>query len=451
MIVLSAKYHDLFMGYGERPMVYPPFPERDPTLRKIHAYVKRLPILSTKAPVDAFTNTIEAGRFREAEILADSLSMLGIHFGDRAMLDAIIHNDTRLFHRLQGVVLGLGVDSPPFAKDSDYWLWRTTGVSLLHLAFLWRRFDMATFLMENGSDPRLPVVIDPKGIQRLTKSTADRRIVIDIPTLLNTLKVPASLRRDLDIHIRDASTRSRRQDAVTNPKMTMNRRVQQWSLGTYQQIQLMRRGNLRGWKGKILPLFKKPSAISLTNNVAPRSKRNYSTPHEVNNALAEYMRRHSLRVPQMPRQYGWQPSIPLTQKGWKPEFLYRGVHGPIKKSLDRRGYYDDKGWIATTTNSGISHMFASKGGVILRLRISALERGTPWIWFSSLDRPSMPQSNVLQSTCPEDEVLLPPGRLTITGRAPETWKVPVYDAVYSPHYNATSLRGRRIWPSTPKK
>lgn len=83
--------------------------------------------------------------------------------------------------------------------------------------------------------------------------------------------------------------------------------------------------------------------------------------------------------------------------------IYRGLHGPIAEQFERDGFYDDKGLIGFSWDRAVAVRF-SQGQLVLRLRVSDVPAGTPWIWFGQRMFP--------KSTLPtEREVLLPPGLL----------------------------------------
>ena len=103
------------------------------------------------------------------------------------------------------------------------------------------------------------------------------------------------------------------------------------------------------------------------------------------------------------------------------KYLYRGIQmtGPfapakIRDSLRRHGGIADKGYMALSTDQSVAVSFATKafphGALLLRLPISSIPKGTPYIWFGKANaRRRVTQSYAVQ----EKEVLLPPGILKV--------------------------------------
>jgi len=112
----------------------------------------------------------------------------------------------------------------------------------------------------------------------------------------------------------------------------------------------------------------------------------------------------------------------------RPVYLYRGMHGPMAAAaILGRGLKTWKGYLAFSRNIGISEKFgkvapnAAKtnvdkmGHVLFRLKVDTdVPRGTPWIWYVAEGTENAAfrrRKNTAVSGLPEDEVLLPPGKL----------------------------------------
>lgn len=125
-------------------------------------------------------------------------------------------------------------------------------------------------------------------------------------------------------------------------------------------------------------------------------------------AVAAYMRRFALRTPAMPVK-ARDPMNATYQR--RPRYLYRGVPFAFPAAT----VLDDKSYMSWSTNL---HLAASYGddfnghARVLRLDIAALPRGVPWVWFSSEEAAARDGWDVGALRDAEDEVLLPPGRLT---------------------------------------
>ena len=86
------------------------------------------------------------------------------------------------------------------------------------------------------------------------------------------------------------------------------------------------------------------------------------------------------------------------------EYLYRGVEQGIGWSEGS----DEKGYLAFTPSAFMASVIAGSHGEVWRLRVRDVPRGTPWLWYGRRRRP--------ESVNPEEqEVLLPPGRITRVG------------------------------------
>ncbi len=154
--------------------------------------------------------------------------------------------------------------------------------------------------------------------------------------------------------------------------------------------------------------------------------RNYIT----NSNMANYMRTKALRAPAMP------PGIE------QPKYLYRGMYGVYARWIKRNGYVDLKSYISFSRNYSIANRFTDsveeyenydgKDSILVSLDISTIPPGTPWVWYYPLEhRKNHKYRNTTLGGQHEDEVLLPPGRLTLL---PGTDEV-----IYTPDAEAMSV------------
>ena len=86
--------------------------------------------------------------------------------------------------------------------------------------------------------------------------------------------------------------------------------------------------------------------------------------------------------------------------------LYRGVTNPTSETFRRSGFIHELGYLAFSGNKDIAKSF---GGLVFRLYVKDVEKGTPWLWFNKSIGSHVPT---------EEEVLLPPGRLLALPRDP---------------------------------
>jgi hypothetical protein len=343
---------------------------------------------------------------------------------------AVLRKDRAMVSRTVALIRYLGRLGVQFTE----YRWDIAGYNVLHLAILYGQVDMAVEIAGLGIDPRYPFVYDTDPTSG--KPIHQRRRVIPtmdlvhhlestgaaskakIITLTETLRKMAAFHKVHDRHV-----------GIRPP--SHRERVSKWTTGKYRAIQDKRRGGFRESRLKswIIRMLMKPQYNLLTENLNPR---HMVTSESVNNAVAQHMRDHALRAPQMPREMSWQHVT-------TPTVLYRGVHGPIATELRKRGRYVDHGFVATSYRTEVASMFAFKKrrGIMLVFPIESIPRGTPWIWFSPN---AQPQSNTVMSWCDESEVLLPPGTYTLGKKLGKN----MYAATYTPLPDARSLRGKKI-------
>jgi hypothetical protein len=168
-----------------------------------------------------------------------------------------------------------------------------------------------------------------------------------------------------------------------------------------------------------------------------------SETERINRYVAQFMRNSALKTPEMPA--GMET---------RPMYLWRGVcdtDGTLK--LASRRYIRDQGFVAFSIDKDVANRFAKQmkmseysliperrcpqgADYMLKLKVSSLPVGIPWIWFSDKRRRRQNQS---PSVINEAEVLFPPGRLTIVRRMRRTLEVE-----YTPDWRSTSFTGKRI-------
>lgn len=330
-------------------------------------------------------------------------------------------------------------------------MWYETGFNLLHLALMYGQFDMASTLVRGGVDPRYRFVYDPK--PRMPGRTIEtrRRImttrelfvyIVDRASKTRGLPYPKGSAYDQFLNeIVAMESVLHRAEKSTMPRISHGERVKFWTTNLYKNIQTQRRGQIAK-QSLLTPLLQKIQFGStntytpqtITNGLDPYTIPGKVTAQMVNQALAKHMKNHALRAPQLPRPYYWQHVK-------RPVVLFRGVTGPIQKSLSKHGFYRDKGYVATSINKSVSNYFTRGSGMLLVIQIDSIPKGTPWIWFSPA---STPQDNSSVSFSDESEVLLPPG----TYRLVKKIKAKTFYATYEPDTSSTSGLGRRIFPAS---
>lgn len=112
--------------------------------------------------------------------------------------------------------------------------------------------------------------------------------------------------------------------------------------------------------------------------------------------------------------------------------LWRGIHGDMATAFQKRGVHEERGFLAFTRDMGIARQFSQKQAV-MRLAVSDVLPGTPWIWFDCRGQPE-------SSAGYEEEVLLPPGVLRV-GTRDSTFQEPgALPVTYTP------TAPGRMWP-----
>lgn len=179
----------------------------------------------------------------------------------------------------------------------------------------------------------------------------------------------------------------------------------------------------------------------------------------VNNTIRNlvlYMEKYALRAPQRPHGWNYLPQNTSRQppgvrnSQWKGPrtYLYRGVHGVQANTARKYGSVLSKGYVAmsryldtskifgkfppTENNDGRSNNTSngytdSGDGVLFRVSMNNIPRGTPWVWFSAknvhgttkdLRKSPWRLKKKPLSQINEGEVLLPPGSIFVF---PSSW------------------------------
>jgi hypothetical protein len=342
---------------------------------------------------------------------------------------SIVTKNNGMFHRTVDVLWFLGKMGYRFEE----WKWESSGYNVLHLALLYGNVDQAIKLVKLGIDPRYPFVYDPD--PRSIKPIHQRRRVVPTMDLVHALsqriKTPAMTTLVHAIHEMQ-HWHSKHNAAVGVLNTNHRNHVSGWTTHKYRLVQNKRRGTfetskLKAWISRMLGKHHDHSMI--TTNLDPKNR---VTSNSINTAVSKHMRDHTLRVPEMPLNI-----LSNSKKAEPPQYLYRGVHGPIAKALRRYGTYHDKGFVATSIRTGVAEGFKSTSGLMMVFKIDDLPIGTPWIWFSPR---ACPSSHMVLSYCDEAEVLLPPGTYTLGQKLSKN----VYRATYHPDRAARSLKGKPI-------
>jgi hypothetical protein len=426
---MGESFPGLLLSAGRTiPMPYPPlvhFPK---------AYLRNA---KRKATIDMLAASLtydhpEESRALAIQIIAETPRYTPLPMGpwslSVALEVAVLRRDRAMVSRTVALIHYLARLGVQFTE----WRWDLAGYNVLHLAILYGEVDMAMEIAGLGIDPRYPFVYDtdPKS----GKPIHMRRRVIPTMDLVHHLESAGAASKAKIEALTETLTKMaafhRRHDRTMGIRSPSHReRVSKWTTGKYRAIQDKRRGGFRESRLKawITRVLKKPQFELLTENLNPR---NMATSESVNNAVAQHMRDHALRAPQMPREMSWRHVT-------TPTVLYRGVHGPIAAELRKHGKYVDHGFVATSYRTEVASMFKKRRGIMLEFPIDSIPKGTPWIWFSPS---AQPQSNTVMSWCDESEVLLPPGTYTL---GPKIGKN-VYRATYTPLPDARSLRGKKI-------
>jgi hypothetical protein len=210
------------------------------------------------------------------------------------------------------------------------------------------------------------------------------------------------------------STGRKQQRDIDSKKKKLRDYVKAWSTENYQEIQNARRSIPPNLSKEIVHKQRKIKGKSSTPVIAER----------INRYLAQTLRDRTPRAPTIPRNFTVQYDAKKIHRNARPKYLFRGIHGPQMEAYLRTGILEEKGYIPFSRMEKIAKQFAQNdlpdgGGLILRLRISSIPKGTPWIWFTSKEELRKKgfgvRKNTYESQITEGEVLLPPGSIRISG------------------------------------
>lgn len=219
---------------------------------------------------------------------------------------------------------------------------------------------------------------------------------------------------------------SQRKKGVGSP---MSRYISEWTTGAYRQVQNARR---------------QPGQSTPSKNT-----------ERINRYVAQAFRNHGTRAPVIPREFTvqWTGTVGSPVTNARPQYLYRGIHNPLADTLMKQCFLKDAGYMAFSRNPHMAFEFANKGvqGIVMRLSIDSIPRGTPWLWFNSDTKYN--GRNVYTSNIDEEEVLLPPGTLRRGNPVPVgneynnmlPYNIDMYNVAYIPDTQATSVTGARMY------
>jgi hypothetical protein len=222
---------------------------------------------------------------------------------------------------------------------------------------------------------------------------------------------------------------SQRKKGIGSP---MSRYISKWTTEAYRQVQ-----NARRQSGQSTP----------SKNTG-----------RINRYVAQAFRNHGTRAPVIPREFTvqWRGTVGSPVTNARPRYLYRGIHNPLADTLMKNGVLKDAGYMAFSRNPYTASEFASKDsrGIVMRLSIDSIPRGTPWLWFkgsTNWNWNTPYHRNVYSSNIDEEEVLLPPGTVRLRTLVKVRNEDPnIWDIEYIPDIQATSLTGARMYRIQPR-
>ena len=101
-------------------------------------------------------------------------------------------------------------------------------------------------------------------------------------------------------------------------------------------------------------------------------------------------------------------------------------------AFQRRGVHEERGFVVFTRNEEVARHFSQKQA-LLRLAVTDILPGTPWIWFGCHGQPQSSAEH-------EQEVLLPPGLLKVRTADGTFQQEGVLPVTYTP------TDPKRLWP-----
>lgn len=157
----------------------------------------------------------------------------------------------------------------------------------------------------------------------------------------------------------------------------------------------------------------------------------------IDQGLQTFMRRHALRAPDTPVGASRMPLhriISLTRAQYDSMFSSRELRDNGYQAFSR-----NLQWLQDEWGPGLVKQFSGERGrqiVLLRLRLTDVQEGTPWVWYPGLGEPGERRNWLARGWAPlqiprQDETLLPPGTLRVLGVEREG-KMAVVDVAFSP-------------------
>jgi hypothetical protein len=304
-------------------------------------------------------------------------------------------------------------------------------------------------LLKKGFDinSKIRYQIAPAGCSRLLPMDIVQRYMGKTPH--SSLNKATILRMQTLYHIL-SSRGATKSPKVKEKKNNQRKKITTWTGYTYRNIQNLRRRQPRPIFEAVYPYTKNHIEAKVLKAV------------DINRHIAQVFRNTAIRAPVVPLKFS------------HTKFLYRGVHGIQAEQLLQSGKLDMKGYIAFSRSRRKAFEFAEKGniGVLMRLRVEDVPKGSPWIWFDHSKSNSNSNSNsrankvdrqleyskhretknLYQSLLSsEEEVLLPPGEIALSTRIHISTingsSVQFYEVQYTPNKNSKSLEGKRLYRS----
>jgi hypothetical protein len=310
-------------------------------------------------------------------------------------------------------------------------------------------------LIKKGFDINSKIMhqIDPAGCSTSPMDIVQRYTGTETHSSLNKTTI---LRMQTLYHI--LSSRGAKSSTPKPKKRNKQRKkITSWTGYTYRNIQNLRRRQPKPVYGAVYPYTKNHIEAKVLKAV------------DTNRHMAQVFRNTAIRAPVVPLKYS------------HTKFLYRGVHEWQAEQLLQSGKLDIRGYIAFSRSKRKAFEFAEKGniGVLMRLRVEDVPKGTPWIWFDHSSNNSNNKSNsnsnsnsnnnnrankvdrqleyskhlqtknLYQSLLSsEEEVLLPPGELVLRKKFETTNNgsgVQFYEIEYTPNKTSKSLEGKPLY------
>jgi len=146
------------------------------------------------------------------------------------------------------------------------------------------------------------------------------------------------------------------------------------------------------------------------------------------------------------------PVIPMYITSPPKKYLYRGIHGYQATEFLENGWISDGAYIPFSRSLDVAESFAHRDGIVLRLDITKLAHGIPWVWFADDAANNWnyraKKRDVIRSSAPEEEeVLFPPGdisRIRKVARFASGIDRRMYDVSFDPHIRPKSIEGKQI-------